>query len=193
MPDAPAASTATFDILLVGSLSPAVRSTCTLVRDGSVAAVVDPGLAPNAAAILDPLRALGLAPSDVTDVILSHHHPDHTVNAALFPKAAIHDQWAIYRGDRWESRDCEGAELTPSIRLIRTPGHSAEDLTTLVGTRGGVVALTHLWWNAEGPADDPYAPDREILRRSRQRVLGLAQRVVPGHGPPFVPEATTPR
>jgi glyoxylase-like metal-dependent hydrolase (beta-lactamase superfamily II) len=28
----------------------------------------------------------------VTDVVFSHHHLDHTVNAALFPAARIHDQ-----------------------------------------------------------------------------------------------------
>lgn len=197
MPEAPdprpRQRTARVDILLVGSLRPAVRSTCTLVRDEGVAAVIDPGLAPSAAALLDPLRHLGLEPEDVTDVVLSHHHPDHTVNVALFPPAAVHDHWAIYRGDEWHSRECEGAELSASVRLIRTPGHSAEDLTTLIGTPDGIVAATHLWWAADGPADDPYALDRELLRRSRERVLALADRIVPGHGPAFVPEATTPR
>lgn len=181
------------DVLLTGTLQPGVRSTCTLVRDGSLIAVIDPGLAPSAAALLDPLAALGLAASDVTDVVLSHHHPDHTRNAGLFPNAAVHDHWAVYRGEAWEARECEGAELSPSVRLIRTPGHSAEDLTTLIGTPEGIVAATHLWWTADGPADDPYAPDREQLRRSRERVLSLADRVIPGHGPAFVPDDATPR
>lgn len=193
MTDAPRAREARIDVLLTGSLRPTVRSTCTLVRDAGVVAVIDPGLAPSPAALTDPLRALGLAPGAVTDVILSHHHPDHTLNAGLFPNAAIHDHWAVYRGDVWESRECEGAEVTPSVRLIRTPGHSAEDLTTLIGTTDAIVAATHLWWSAEGPADDPYAPDRAVLRRSRERVLGIADRVIPGHGAAFVPDATTPR
>lgn len=189
----PRARAARIDVLLVGSLRPTVRSSCTLVRDGEVAAVIDPGLAPSPSALLDPLRALGLAPEDVTDVVLSHHHPDHTLNAALFPRAAVHDHWAVYRGDTWDSRECEGAELSPSVRLIRAAGHSAEDLTTLVGTTDGMVAVTHLWWTAEGPADDLYAPDRQQLRRSRERVLALADRVIPGHGPAFVPDDATPR
>ena len=52
MPDAPVARTARVDVLLAGSLGPNVVSTCTLVRDGAVAAVIDPGLAPPQAAIL---------------------------------------------------------------------------------------------------------------------------------------------
>jgi glyoxylase-like metal-dependent hydrolase (beta-lactamase superfamily II) len=193
MTDAPAARSARIDVLLEGSLEPTVRSTCTLVRDGDVVAVIDPGLAPSHAAILDPLSALSVAADDVTAVILSHHHPDHTINAALFPEAAVHDHWAVYRGDDWESRECEGAELSASVRLIRTPGHSAEDLSTLIGTPDGIAVATHLWWTADGPADDPYAPDRDVLRQSRERVLGLADLIIPGHGAPFRPDASTPR
>ncbi len=73
----------------------------------------------------------------MTAVVLSHHHPDHTLNAALFPNAAVHDHWAVYRGDEWDSRDCEGAELSPSVRLLRTPGHSTEDLSRDRNAGGG--------------------------------------------------------
>jgi hypothetical protein len=68
-----------------------------------------------------------------------------------------------------------------------------QDLSVLVGTPEHVAVLTHLWWTAEGPAEDPYAPDRDVLRDQRARVLGLADLVVPGHGAPFVPGADTPR
>ena len=193
MPDAPAARSARVDVLLEGSLGPNVRSTCSLIRDGTLLAVVDPGLAPSQASILGPLRALGVAPEEVNAVILSHHHPDHTINVALFPRAAVHDHWAAYRGDQGESRECEGAILSPSVSLMRTPGHSAEDLSTLIGTPDAVVVATHLWWTADGPADDPYAPDRDALRASRERVLEIADLVIPGHGAPFRPSATTPR
>lgn len=93
------------------------------------------------------------------------------------------------------SRPAEGFDLSPAIRLIQTPGHSAEDVSTLVDTDDGLVVATHLWWTAAGPADDPYAPDREVLRASRERVLGLPglATIVPGHGPAFPPAADPPR
>ena len=193
MTDAPAGRTARIDILHVGCLEPGVTGTCTLVRDAGRVIVVDPGMVERHADLLDPLAALGLPPSAVTDVVLSHHHPDHCLNAGLFPKARVHDHWAIYRGDEWDSVDAEGRELTAAVRLIRVPGHTPEDIAVLAGTPDGIVALTHLWWTAEGPADDPYAPDRDQLRRSRERVLGTADRIVPGHGPPFAPSRDTPR
>ena len=119
MPDAPVARTARFDVLLAGSPGPNVASTCTLVRDGSVVAVVDPGLAPSQEAIVGPLRALGLDASDVTDVVISHHHPDHCLNVALFPRARVHDHWAIYDfAGRWDDVECEGRELSSLERWL---------------------------------------------------------------------------
>ncbi len=64
---------------------------------------------------------------------------------------------------------------------------------TPVTTTDGVVTLTQLWWTGDGPADDPYAPDRDQLRAQRERVLAVADLVVPGHGPAFVPSGSTPR
>ena len=194
MTDAPASRTARFDILLTGSPGEQTASTCSLIRDGAIAVVVDPGLAPSQSAILDPLRKLGLAADDVTDVVLSHHHPDHTLNVSLFPRARVHDHWAIYDfAGRWDDVECEGRVLAPSVHLMRAPGHSAEDLSTVAGTPDGVVVFTHLWWTDAAPIEDPYAPDPAVLHESRARVLALADLIVPGHGAPFVPAQSTPR
>jgi glyoxylase-like metal-dependent hydrolase (beta-lactamase superfamily II) len=170
-----------------------VGSTVTLIVDGAAVIVVDPGMVPARHRLLAALAEHGPAPGDVTDIVFSHHHPDHTVNAALFPAARIHDHWACYDGDVWTSRDAEGAVLSPSVRLLRTPGHTAEDITTLASGPDGVYACTHAWWGADGPADDPFAADREVLRASRERILGLASVIIPGHGPAFRPDERTPR
>lgn len=187
------------DVLFTGYAGPGedgalrVGGTVTLVREGDRVIVVDPGMVPSRAAILDPLAALGVLPGDVTDVVLSHHHPDHTVNVALFGEVPVHDVQAVYQRDSWTRRPAEGLPLSPSVRLLATPGHTPQDVTTLVGTPDGLVALTHLWWTADGPAEDPYAPDRDVLRAQRERVLAVADLVVPGHGESFVPSGSTPR
>jgi glyoxylase-like metal-dependent hydrolase (beta-lactamase superfamily II) len=192
MSDRPTATAAKFNVLTAGYFTDGVASTVALIQDGAATVVVDPGMVRSRSVILDPLAALGVHPDDVTDVVFSHHHPDHTLNAALFPAARYHDHWAIYQDDVWTSRDADGFELSPSIRLIRTPGHSPEDITTLAHTSDGVAAFTHTWWSGEGPADDPYA-DMDQLHASRARVLAVADVVVPGHGPAFVPSDSTPR
>lgn len=188
------ARTARLDVLVEGYVRmPHVAGTVSLLRDGDRVVVVDPGMVADRDLILAPMAALGVRPEDVTDVVVSHHHLDHTVNIALFPPVPVHDFQSVLEGDLFTQRPVEGTQLSPAIRLLATPGHTPQDLTTLVGTSDGVVALTHLWWTAEGPAEDPYAPDREQLRAQRERVLALADLVVPGHGAPFRPEAGTPR
>lgn len=169
-----------------------VAGTVSLVRAPGLTAIVDPGMVASRDLILDPLRDLGIDPSSVTDVILSHHHPDHTVNIALFPEARVHDHWAIYAGDLWHDRPAEGAELAPGVRLWETPGHSPQDITTLVEGDAGTVALTHLWWHASATTD-PRATDLDTLHVERARVLEVADLIVPGHGPAFEVTADTPR
>ena len=188
------ARTARLDVLVEGYVRmPNVAGTVSLVRDAGRVVVVDPGMVADRDLILRPLRALGVEPEDVTDVVVSHHHLDHTVNIALFPVVPVHDFQSVIEGDTFTRRAAEGFELTPSVRLLATPGHTPQDVTTLVGTPDEIAALTHLWWTEEGPADDPFAPDRALLQQQRERVLQLATLVVPGHGAPFRPGAATPR
>ena len=183
-------------VLTNGYADDRVASTVTLIIDGSQVTVVDPGMVADRSAILHPLDELGISPVEVTDVVLSHHHPDHTINVALFPNARVHDHQAIYRDDVWEDADADGDGrlVSPGVRLIATPGHTPQDISTLITTAEGLVVCTHLWWHAAGPADDPYAEDREVLRLQRERILALDPTlVVPGHGAPFSVSATTPR
>jgi glyoxylase-like metal-dependent hydrolase (beta-lactamase superfamily II) len=186
--------TARLDVLVEGyARLPHVAGTVSLVRDGDRVIVVDPGMVADRDLILRPMRELGVRPEDVTDIVVSHHHLDHTVNIALFPVVPVHDFRWVVENDVIEVRDADGVQLSPSVRLLATPGHTPQDVTTLVGTSEGVAALTHLWWTADGPADDPYATDRDLLREQRERVLDLAATIVPGHGAPFRPGGSTPR
>lgn len=171
-----------------------VASSVVHVLDGASQVVVDPGMVRDRRLILDPLGALGSGPEEVTDVVLSHHHPDHTWHLALFPFARVHDVWAVYERDQWLDEPAEGRKVSEHVTLIATPGHTPQDVTTLVETNEGTVACTHLWWDASGPVEDPLAADAGALHAGRARVLGLGVvRIVPGHGPAFAPDASTPR
>lgn len=163
-----------------------VGSSVTLVRDGGALVIVDPGLVASRDHILQPLAALGVAPEAVTHVFLSHHHPDHTVNVALFRNADVVDFAAVYRNDEWRDHAGDGWQMTPHSRLWLTPGHTREDASLVVEAEDGVYAMTHLWWRADRtPEIDPYAPDQAVLERQRERVLAVADVVIPGHGDPF--------
>lgn len=184
---------ARLDVLCTGYVGDRVASTVVLVRDEGAVIVVDPGMVASRARILGPLEGFGVSPDEVTDVVFSHHHPDHTLNAALFARARFHDFWAIYQDDVWADRPADGFHLSPSVRLMGTPGHTAQDITTLVTTGLGLAVCTHLWWSREGPDVDPLAEDQGLLEHSRARVLALEPaRIMPGHGAPFSPSELTP-
>lgn len=180
-------------VLFEGYAEPGVAGTVGFIRDGSKRIVVDPGMVPRRSSILGPLARLKVRPEQITDVIFSHHHPDHTLNAALFPRARFHDYWAVYRNDVWESRPAEGFHISPNVHLLYTPGHTPQDITTVVETTDGRHAFTHLWWDRSGPAEDPLATDAELLHKNRARVAQLARWIVPGHGAAFLLGSDTPR
>jgi len=118
--DSPDAMTAVVNVLVVGSVdtsSGRVESTISLVRDGSTTMVIDPGMVHDRRQILEPLEALAVDPNDVTDIVFSHHHPDHTLNAALFLNARVHDHWAVYYRDTFTRRPAEGTLITHHLSV----------------------------------------------------------------------------
>ncbi len=173
-------------LLHAGYTGERTASSVVLVRDDDATIVVDPGMVARRSLILEPLAALGVAPEAVTHVFLSHHHPDHTMNVALFPKAEVVDFWARYIDDLWLDMPGDGYRLSPKSQLWLTPGHTEEDATLIVTADDGMYAMTHLWWHADrGPEIDPFAADQAALEAGRARVLAVADVVIPGHGGPF--------
>ena len=163
-----------------------VSSTVSLILDGDARLVVDPGMVADRRQIIDGLARHGVDAGQVTHVLLTHHHPDHTLNAALFPDADVVDAWATYRGDLWLDHQGDGYQPTPHVRLMATPGHSAQDVTWLVETDAEVMACTHAWGLAASqPEDDDYATDQRALAASREQILRVADVVIPGHDAPF--------
>jgi glyoxylase-like metal-dependent hydrolase (beta-lactamase superfamily II) len=118
---------------------------------------------------IDALTLLGVDPSTVQDVILTHMHYDHVGNFHKFPRARFHLQepeihYAVGRYMRhrqlaksFEPDDvcgivrlnfdgrvqyCNGpADLLPGISVVPTGGHSAGLQFVKVNTRRGVVVL----------------------------------------------------
>ena len=180
------AAMASVHLLHAGYVGDRVGSSISLIRDGEALIVADPGMVAHRSLILEPLAALGVPAEAVTHVFLSHHHPDHTLNIALFPNAEVVDFWARYRDDLWLDHDGDGYALSPNAQIWLTPGHSIEDASLIVQADDGVYALTHLWWKADRTPDlDPLGADQAAIVRGRARVLAAADIVIPGHGPAF--------
>lgn len=150
-----------------------VAGTCTLIRGDDAIVVADPGMVTDRAVILEPLHTEGISPEEVTHVFISHHHPDHTVNIALFPNAKVVDYHAAYEGEIWQYHEGnEGGEhrIAPGITVLLTPGHSEEDASLIVETNEGIYTLTHAWWHSDmTPEKDPVAWDQKNSTKAESR------------------------
>jgi glyoxylase-like metal-dependent hydrolase (beta-lactamase superfamily II) len=69
----------------------------------------------------DALRAAGLAPQDVTDIVISHMHWDHADGMDLFPNARIwiqRDEYTYYTGDAWHHADTHGGIAPDDVEAL---------------------------------------------------------------------------
>ena len=112
-------------------------STVVLLRGGGRVVIVDTGSFNMRRLIGDQLTRRGLTPTDVTDVILTHAHYDHSINWIMFPHArvaigAAELDWAASRDERSHAQACGPARHGPSFAALRGPW-STECLARLVG------------------------------------------------------------
>jgi glyoxylase-like metal-dependent hydrolase (beta-lactamase superfamily II) len=184
---------ATVDVLVAGHVAKteagqSVHPTVSLVRDSDLVVVVDPGILSDPSLLRDALATHGVGVDDVTHVFVTHHHLDHTRNVGMFARARVVDVDSVYDGSLWLDHDGDGYHLSDAISVIETPGHAQECAALVVRTENGTVVLTHAWWFSDmTPERDPLAWSQESLDRSRERILEIADVVVPGHGPAFRP------
>ena len=175
----------------------------TLLVRGERDYLVDPGLIMQGAPAIGALRELGVDPGAIKDVILTHLHFDHAEGLAAWPqrRAYVHrlETEAPYAQVvagvlemvRLEILEGEEGEIEPSVRWLRTPGHSDGLVSLLVDTDDGLVViasdcvgpLPEYFDEMELPVD--FGPERDELLRQWQRIRDLDPAVViPGHYPP---------
>jgi len=170
-------------------------SSVTLVRENNLNILVDVGMSRQL--LLDTLAKEGLSPADINFVVLTHTHLDHCLLAGIFENAQILDNSSIYTFDGKISQHAAKIPGT-DIEIISTPGHDQFHCAVLVNTEefGKVaVAADLFWWpdDKEQKTDydnllnleDPYLKDKEALHSSREKILKIADYIVPGHGKPF--------
>ena len=152
--------------------------------DGAII-VVDPGMVAADFDLTAKIKSVGIKNESVTHVFISHHHPDHTIRAGLFPNATVVDFWGSYKNDLWEDHG-DHYEIAAKVSVVRTPGHTKEDASLVVIAADGTYVFTHVWWNENmQPEIDPLAADQNSLKESRNKILELADFIIPGHGKMF--------
>lgn len=170
-------------------------STVTLVKDGRLNIVVDPGMDRNS--LLEGLEKAGLAPDSINFVILTHTHPDHSLLMGIFRNAKVLDDDTIYSFDGAIGQHA-GRVPGTDVEIVKTPGHDPFHCSVLIDTEefGKVVIAGDVFWWADDEEQktdpesllghpDPYMKDKEKLQESRKKLLGIADYIIPGHGEIF--------
>ena len=151
------------------------------------------------------LRKLGVAPEEISGILLTHLHWDHAGNNQRFPNAerfvqrleyetlvrageaglpgferelALHGHYTLLEGD---------CAPLPGIRCYLTPGHTAGSQCIEVSTAqgpyllgGDLITLFENWTAVPHIPNGGYY-DLDVMRTSLDKVEALGCTVLPGH------------
>lgn len=196
-------------------------STIVLMKGHNRIALIDTGSFGQRQLILDRLAAHNLSPADVTDVVLTHSHWDHSVNWVMFPNAQIHIdkselEWAI--NEPWgitpvpelyvRELSCTsqlktinaGQDVLPNLVAFHAPGHTPGHLIfNLAGDDCDIIFTGDAAKNRaeilSRSADMTY--DSEVSRSSIELIWAMWRSrantiLVPGHDLPMRLENDVP-
>ena len=174
--------------------------TCTLIKNNSHNIIVDTMTAWDAQKILDALRQHTVESDQIDYVISTHGHADHIGNNNLFLNAthivgfsiSKHDEFYLHPFDKGVSYFIEGKNKNDQIEIIPTPGHTLDSISVLMKTKNNeTVAITgDLFEKKEDLLDpniwlDAGSENSKEQNIQRLKILGVADLIVPGHGPMF--------
>ncbi len=194
---------ATFEAVSAENFIPADRVvidvTPTLVRTGSDTILIDAGL--DAAGLIASLASAGMAPGDVTQVVLSHLHPDHIggltdeAGRPTFPDAAYHtgqvefDHWAATGDELFEAKVRPFVErmaflkdedaVAPGVTAIEAFGHTPGHLAFRLKSGGSQMIATadtanHYVWSLGHPDWEVlFDADKAVAAATRRRVFDM--------------------
>ena len=162
------------------------RSSVTLIKTERGWIIVDTGQVGDEEEILKALVDLGLEKSDIDIIVNTHSHPDHCANNRLFSQAKT-----IYPKD--------GELIAPGVRALVTPGHSPDSISVVVDatiqqgdemaptSRRVVIAGDALptLGNFQKRVPPAVHYDRALAVASMNKIIEMADMVIPGHDCPF--------
>jgi glyoxylase-like metal-dependent hydrolase (beta-lactamase superfamily II) len=178
--------------LRLGPTQQRADGTITLIK-GPKKIIVDTGGPSDRQYLLDGLAREGMRPSDISFVICTHGHSDHAGNNNLFADATFIVSHDISKGDLFTFHDFKsGASyiIDENVEVVPTPGHTSQDISVLVKTPEGLVAIVGDLFECERDMEDEglWRASSELpaeQERSRARILAAADFIIPGHGDGF--------
>lgn len=189
-----------------------ITDSCYLIRHGDQAMVWDTGfsvelkgqsrdmgdlVARMDRTLAEQLAQLGIKPEDIDIVGISHMHPDHTGQAAQFPKARLligkgdfegtagkDDPFVPWRGEGKATTLASGdVDLfgDGTVTAVHLPGHTPDHLALLVKLPSGAVLLTGDLYHSTDARQKrgvpPFNTDRKQTLASMERFEKMAKQL----------------
>ena len=160
------------------------------------ATLVDTGVGDSYNPLFPQLAELGVEPSGVSQVVLTHAHHDHALGLYLLrekanPRVLVHEEDSRYLAANFENlvrlRDGDAVETSwGSFEVVWTPGHTRGSIC-LYNAEGKVLVSGDTVFpdGYYGRFDGPSGSLEEIVK-SLERLSQLDVEVMlPGHGSPL--------
>lgn len=134
-------------------------------------------------------------PSDITHVVCTHGHSDHTGCNYLFQDAELHIVgYTASNRDRYSTLPEDTYDLDENVSILKTPGHTLDSVSVIVEncslTPNRLAICGDLFEREEDCFDKSIwleagseAPSLQL--RHRLAVAEMSDVIVPGHGPQF--------
>jgi glyoxylase-like metal-dependent hydrolase (beta-lactamase superfamily II) len=155
---------------------------CFLVPHATGLVLLDTGVPGSAPAIGTALSDIGASWADITDVLLSHDHPDHI--GALPDVIALAPAATVWGNAPLSARALQDGARLYGLQVIATPGHTPGHVSLL--HESGTLLIGDLVGTVEDRlvrAPAPFTADPQEAERSLRRVAGIrAERLLPAHG-----------
>jgi glyoxylase-like metal-dependent hydrolase (beta-lactamase superfamily II) len=159
------------------------RSSVTMIINERHKIIVDSGLMGEEEPLCKALAELGIKPEEIDCIVNTHSHPDHCGNNHLFSGAKV-------------LTAKEGDVIAPGVWVLATPGHSMDSISVVIETEtelesnGPCVIVISgdalpTFGNFQKKVPPALHVDCDMAVASMQRILALADYVVPGHDFPF--------
>lgn len=168
--------------------------TCTVIK-GKEIIIVDTMTPWDKELILEKLKSLKIDPCDISYVISTHGHSDHCGNNNLFLQAVHIVGYCVSKGNIYKNHPFDKGvpyEIDENVSVMPTPGHMMAHVSVAVKTVNNdtVVVAGDLFENERDLTDDNVwidagSEDESKQRLSREKILKIADWIIPGHGKMF--------
>jgi glyoxylase-like metal-dependent hydrolase (beta-lactamase superfamily II) len=155
---------------------------CFLVPHAAGFSLIDTGLPGSSEAIGSALTGLGATWADVSDILLSHDHPDHV--GSLADVVALAPAATVWGNAPLSARALDDGGTVRELRVLATPGHTPGHVSFLDGE--GTLLVGDLIGSRDGHLERAPAMFTADAAQAELSIRKLAEtgceRMLFGHG-----------